>query len=127
LNIPIFWRSKSQTGETLLSTEAEYVAISEADKELKFNYYLLFDLHIKVNLPILKKMDNIGAIIMSENALTGFRTWHVDTCYHFVREFIKDGFIKLEFVLSAKTILIYLLRTLIRSCMEKRKQFLEDS
>jgi hypothetical protein len=74
LSVPIFWRSKSQKGVTLSRTEAEYVAISEAVKELKFIYYLLNDLHIKVNLPIVVKTDNIGAIFMSKNALTGFHT-----------------------------------------------------
>jgi hypothetical protein len=39
---------------------------------------------------------------MSENALTGFFTQHVDTRYRFVREFIEDGFIKIEFVFSAE-------------------------
>jgi hypothetical protein len=62
---------------TLSSTEAEYVVISEAVKELKFIYYLLSDPHIKVNLPIVVKKDNIKAIFMPENALTGFRTWQV--------------------------------------------------
>jgi hypothetical protein len=71
----------------------EYVAISEAVKELKFIYYLLSDLHIKVHLPIVVKTDNIGAIFMSKNALTGFFIWHMDTRYHFIREFIEDGFI----------------------------------
>jgi hypothetical protein len=102
LNAPICWSSKSQKGVTLSSTEAEYVTISEAVKELKFIYYLLCDLHIKVNLPIVVKTDNIVAICMSENSLTGFRTWYVDTRYHFVREFIKDGFIKIKFVRSVK-------------------------
>jgi hypothetical protein len=37
---------------------------------------------------------------MSENASTGFRTWHVDTRYHFVQELIEDGFIKIKFVRS---------------------------
>jgi hypothetical protein len=74
---------------TLLSTEAEYVAISKAVKELKFVYYLLSDLHIKINLPIVVKTDNIRAIFMSENASTGFRTRHVNTRYHSVQEFIE--------------------------------------
>jgi hypothetical protein len=100
LSVPICWRSKSQKGVTLSSTEAEYVAISEANKELKFIYYLLIDLHIKVNLPIVVKTDNIGAIFMSENALIGFRTRHVDTRYQLVRELIEDGFIKIEFIRS---------------------------
>jgi hypothetical protein len=94
LSVLICWHSKSQKGVTLSSTEAKYVAISEAVKELKFIYYLLSDLHIKVNLPIVVKTDNIGAIFMSENAATGFRTRHVDTRYHFVREFIKMALLK---------------------------------
>jgi hypothetical protein len=102
LSVPICWGSKSQKGVTLSSTEAEYVAIYEAVKELKFFYYLLSDLHIKVNLPIVVKMDNIGAIFMSENTSTGFRTRHVDTRYHFVQEFIKDGFMKIDFARSVE-------------------------
>jgi hypothetical protein len=63
LSVSICWHSKSQKGVTLSSTEAEYVAISKAIKELKFIYYLLSDLHIKVNLPIVVKMDKFGAIL----------------------------------------------------------------
>jgi hypothetical protein len=74
LSVPICWCYKSQKGVTLSSTEVKYVAISDAVKELKFIYYLLSDLHIKVNLPIVVKTDNIGAIFMSENASTGFCT-----------------------------------------------------
>jgi hypothetical protein len=57
---------------------------------------------MKVHLPIVVKTDNIGAIFTSENASTSFRTWHVDTHYYFVQEFIEDGFIKIDFVRSAK-------------------------
>jgi hypothetical protein len=102
LSVPICLRSKSQKGVTLLSTEAEYVVISEAVKELKFIYYLLSDLHIMINLPIVVKTDNIRAIFMSENAVIGFCTQHVDTRYHLVREFIKDSFIEIEFVRSVE-------------------------
>jgi hypothetical protein len=48
------------------------------------------------------KTDKIGAILMSKNASTGFHTRHMDTRYHFVREFIKDGFMKIEFVRSVE-------------------------
>jgi hypothetical protein len=34
LGVPICWRSKGQKGVTLSSSEAEYVAISEAVKEI---------------------------------------------------------------------------------------------
>jgi hypothetical protein len=128
LNVPICWRSKSQKGVTLLSTEVEYVAISEAVKELKFIYYLLSHLHIKVNLPIVVKTDNIGAIFMSENASTGFLTWHVDTRYHFVRELIEDGFIKIDFVRSARNDSDLFMKNVNQELYEKHtKKFLENS
>jgi hypothetical protein len=98
LNVPICWRSKAQKGVTLSSTEAEYVAISEAVKDIRYVYYLLNYIHVQVKIPIIVKTDNVGAIFKSENASTGVRTRHVDTRYHFVQEFIEDGFIKIEFV-----------------------------
>jgi hypothetical protein len=85
-----------------LSTEAEYVAISEAVKEVKFIYYLLCGFHIKVNLHIIIKTDKIGAIFMAKNSSTGVRTRHVDTRYRFICEFIEDGFIKIEFFRSVE-------------------------
>ena len=37
---------------------------------------------------------------MSKNVSTSSRTKHVDTRYHFVREFVKEGFVKIIFVRS---------------------------
>ena len=97
---PVCWRSKAQKGVTLSSSEAEYVAISDAVKEIKFLYFLLQNLGIALDLPIVVKTDNIGALFMSQNSSTGVRTRHVDTRYHFIRENIEDGIIKMEFVKS---------------------------
>jgi hypothetical protein len=81
-----------------------------------------------VNLPIVVKMDNIGAISMSENALTGFRNRHVDIRYDFVREFIEDGFIKIEFVRSAENESDLFTKNINQEFYEKdTKKFLEDS
>jgi hypothetical protein len=65
MNVPVCWQSKSQKGVTLSSTEAEYVAMSEAVKEVKFIYYLLRDIGIEVKLPIIVKTDNVGAMFMA--------------------------------------------------------------
>jgi hypothetical protein len=67
MNVPVCWQSKSQKGVTLSSTEAEYVAMSEAVKEVKFIYYLLRDIGIDVNSPIIVKTDNIGAMFMASD------------------------------------------------------------
>jgi hypothetical protein len=122
LNVPICWQSKSQKGVTLLSTEAKYVAISEAFKELKFIYYLLSDLHIKVNLPIVVKTDNIGVNFMCFDWLSYLAR------YHFVRKFIEDGFIKIEFIRSVENDSDLFTKNVNQELYEKHtKKFLEDS
>ena len=40
---------------------------------------------------------------MSENVSATSRTKHVDTRYHFVREFVEDGIIKVVFVKTENT------------------------
>jgi len=100
LGVPISWKSKGQKSVTLSSAEAEYVAMSEAVKEIRFAYQILVSMGFDVTLPIIVRVDNVGAIYMTENKTTSTRTKHVDIRYHFVREFIEDGFIKVVFVRS---------------------------
>ena len=42
---------------------------------------------LEVKLKITVRVDNVGAIFMSENVTTSNRTKHVDTIYSFVNEF----------------------------------------
>jgi hypothetical protein len=102
LGVPICWRSKAQKGVTLSSSEAEYVAMLESVKEIRFIYYLLRSILIEVKLPIIVRCDNVGAIFMAENLSSGVCTWHVNTRYHFVREHIVDEFIKVVFIKSVE-------------------------
>jgi hypothetical protein len=71
----ILWKSKLQKPLELSSSEAEYYGMSEAAKD-------------------------VGAIIMAENATATARTKHVDARYHFVREYVESGFLKIVFVNS---------------------------
>jgi len=98
LGVPICWQSKGQRSVTLSSSEAEYVALSEAAKEVKFVAQVMMSMGIPVKFPIIVRVDNVGAIFMSENVTTSPRTKHMDIGYHFVREFVEDGFIKIIFV-----------------------------
>ena len=60
--IPVAWKSKSMKSIVLSTTEAEYVAVSEVVKEIKFLYHMLGSMVIKVPLPIKVQVDNVGAI-----------------------------------------------------------------
>jgi intein-encoded DNA endonuclease-like protein len=85
----------------LSTTEAEYVAVSEVVKELKFVIQVLQSMEIKVQLPIKVHVDNVGAIWLANNKTTNERTKHVDIRAHFVREYTTDGIVEIVFVRSA--------------------------
>jgi hypothetical protein len=60
--------------------------------------------------------------------LTGYCTWHVDTRYHFVLEFIEGGFIQIEFVCSAKNDSDLFAKKVSQELYERHnKKFLENS
>jgi hypothetical protein len=86
---------------TLSSSEAEFVALSEAAKEIKFVYQVLQSMGVNVETPIVVRVDNVGAIFMAENVSVSQRTKHIDVRYRFVQEFVMDGFLKIIFVRTA--------------------------
>ena len=67
MGVPVSWRSKGMKSVTLLSTEAEYVAMLKAAKEVKYLYQLWMSMGVEVKLPIVVHVDNIRAIFMSNN------------------------------------------------------------
>jgi hypothetical protein len=100
LGVPILWKSKAQRSVTLSSAEAEFVACAEAAKEIKFVAQILNDMGIQVQTPIIVRVDNVGAIFMTENVSTSGRTKHIDVRFHYVREFVEANFLKIIFVRS---------------------------
>ena len=100
--IPVAWKSKSMKSVVLSPTEAEYVAVSEVVKEIKFLLQMLRSMEIKVPLPIKVQVDNVGEIWLANNSSVSERTKHVDLRAHFVRDMIKDEVIEINFVKSAE-------------------------
>jgi hypothetical protein len=98
----LFVGGQSHKRELLFQALRQYVVILEAVKEVKFIYYLLHDIGIEVKLPIIVKADNVGAMFMAQNSSSGVRTRHVDIRYHFVRENLDGGIIKIEFIKSVE-------------------------
>ena len=74
------------------------MALFEAAKEMNFIYQVLLSMGVKVKLPIVVRVDNIGAIFMAENVAVSQRTKHIDVRYRFVQEFVMDGFLRIIFV-----------------------------
>jgi hypothetical protein len=85
---------QAQRSVLLSSAEAEFVSLSEAAKEIKFDVQILESMGIVVEIPIIVRVDNVGTIFMSENASSSSsQTHHVNIRYLFVSEYVEYGFI----------------------------------
>ena len=84
----------------LSTTEAEYMALSEVVKELKFIVQLLQTMNIEVEIPITAHVDNVGAIWLSNNRTAINITKHIDITASFVKEYQEDGKIIIKLVKS---------------------------
>ena len=71
--IPIAWVSKGMKSVVLSTTEAEYMAVSEVVKELKFIVQLLQKMNVEAELHITVYVDNVGEFLLSNNRTTSDR------------------------------------------------------
>jgi len=53
MGVPISWKSQAQQSVMLLSSEAEFVVLSEAAKEIKFIMQVMLSIGIEVELPVI--------------------------------------------------------------------------
>jgi len=84
-----------QDGTTLSSSEAEYVSKTHCAQEVRYVQQVVEELEKKR-----KKLrawifgDNNGAIFMANNNHVGQRTKHIDVRYHYIRDQVQEGHIK---------------------------------
>ena len=91
----VCWFSRTQKCVTLSTSEAEYVALGDAVKELLFlRQVWRFMLPSKVMpcFPVFE--DNQGAVQLAENPITNSNTKHIDVRHHFLRELVRQRDIK---------------------------------
>ena len=95
----ISWNSKKPATVALSSTEAEYMALTQAVKESLWLQAILLDLGALKHLKEIRNIsiDNQGAIALARNPEFHARTKHIDIQYHFIREHIENGQIELTY------------------------------
>ena len=94
----VSWGSKLQPTVALSSSEAEYMAASAAVQEAVHMRSLLSSLDMEQHGAIKIYEDNQGCIALSENPVMHRRTKHIDIRYHFIRERVESGEVKLCYV-----------------------------
>jgi hypothetical protein len=85
----ISWKSKLQTTVATSSTEAEYMAASDAAREAVWLRRLLGDLGMDVCFQIL--VDNSGALFQVQNDAITQKSKHVDVHFHYVKTVVRHG------------------------------------
>lgn len=96
---PVSWSSSTQSVTALASTEAEYMAMSVAMKDVVWLRRLWSFLNgMKLNKPTPLYVDNQGAIALSKNPDFRKRSKHIDTKYHRIREEQERGELKTVFI-----------------------------
>ena len=84
----ISWSCKKQSSVALSSTEAEFVALSEACKEAIWLRKLLRDMKIIQSKPTKMFEDNQSCLRLATEERLSNRTKHIDTKVHFIKEHI---------------------------------------
>ena len=92
----VSWRSCKQSVLADSTTKAEYVAATEATKEIVWLRKILEDLQIKQmhSTPVIT--DNTSAIKLAKNPKFHDRTKHINTKYHLIRHHIEAKTIHLR-------------------------------
>ncbi len=94
----ITWASKKQPTVSCSSTEAEYRSLAVGTAEVAWIHMLLCDLHIFLASSPTLWRDNTSAISLASNPVFLARTKHVEVDYHFVRERVVRGDLKVHFI-----------------------------
>ena len=98
---PITWNSRKQSVTAQSSTEAEYMAVSEAAKQAIWIQHFLHSIGkeavYSMALTIIYE-DNQGTIKLADNPVNYLKTKHIAIHYHTIQEHIANGEIQLKYI-----------------------------
>ena len=100
----VTWASRMQKTVARSSTEAEYMALSEAYSEITWLSALQREIGYGSKGPVPLVADNQGGIFLAVNPTHDRRLKHVDIRYHFIREYVEEGRVNIIYVSTDKMI-----------------------
>jgi hypothetical protein len=119
-NGAITWSSRKQVSVALSSTEAEYVALSEAAREACWLRNLYGELGLlQGEIPTMIRGDNEGLIAMAKNLQFHKRSKHIEIRWHWVRDLVQASKICVESVRDPEQVADVLTKALPRPKHQK--------
>jgi len=98
--VPVSWKSKRQQTVALSTAEAEYMALSDASREVTWLRRILLNFNCEQVSPTVVFDDNQGCIALAKNPVEHERTKHIDIRYHFIREMVESKVIDVQYIRS---------------------------
>lgn len=92
----VSWESRKQKAVALSTCEAEYMSLSSISKECQFLRALIQPIQVS-DVPIIY-CDNQAAAKLAENPMVTARSKHIDIQYHYIRDCVKEGTLKIEYI-----------------------------
>lgn len=103
----------------LSSTEAEFMAMTEAVKESLYLKRLFEELGLSDLANVTIYNDNLGALKLAENPIFYNRSKHIDIRLHFIRETVNDKLVNLKYLDSNSLIADLLTKGLVGSKLKE--------
>lgn len=116
---PISWSSKKQRTVARSSTEAEYRSVAATAAELRWICSLLTELGITIPHQPVIYCDNVGATNLCANPVFHSRMKHVALDYHFIREQVQNGLLRVSHVSASDQLADILTKPLSRQQFTK--------
>jgi hypothetical protein len=101
---PVFWMSKRQDVVSISTTESEYIAYGKGAQQAKWIHNFLSEIGYPPALPSDLYADNKSAIAILENPRFHQRIKHIDIWYHFLRDLVEQGEIKIHYIPSEENL-----------------------
>jgi len=110
----ISWICRKQTSVALSTVEAEYIVASTASREAVWLRKLLADILDRELETTMIHCDNQRCIKLSENPVFHDRSKHVEIKYHYIRDIVQRGAVKLQYIRTDEQIADILTKPLSR-------------
>ena len=95
---PIAWTSKKQHSVARSSTEAEYRSVANTAAEIIWVFSLLTELGLFLTSTLTIYCDNVGATYLSANPIFHSRMKHLALDFHFVRQNVQSGALRVAHI-----------------------------
>lgn len=126
---PVAWRTFKQKTVSLSTMESEFIAMTEATKELVwfdriinecFKKKILYGQKVKPNLLV----DNMAAIDFIKSPIENYRTKHIDVKLFFVRDLINQDIFEVKHVRSKANLSDVFTKPLTKFDLDKFKSYI---